>query len=76
MSFATDTWTSPNHRVFIALTVYFEHDGTMVCLLLDILELAISHTGHNLAIAFANVLEDYGISNKVPMRILLQISTS
>ena len=48
----------------------------MVCLLLDILELAISHTGHNLAIAFANVLEDYGISNKVPMRILLQISTS
>jgi hypothetical protein len=65
LSFATDAWTSPNHRAFIALTVHFEHDGTPVCLLLDILELAKSHTGRNLAIAFAKVLEDYGISDKV-----------
>jgi hypothetical protein len=67
LSFATDAWTSPNHRSFIALTVYFEQDGTPVCLLLDIVELAKSHTGRNLAISFANVLEEYGISDKVFM---------
>lgn len=34
-------------------------------MLLDIVEVAKSHTGVNLATAFAKILEDYGISDKV-----------
>ena len=34
-------------------------------LLLDIVEVAKSHTGVNLAAAFAKILKDYGISDKV-----------
>ena len=65
LSFATDAWTSPNHRAFVALTVHFEDKGTQVSLLLDIVELAKSHTGLNLAKAFAKVVKDYGIDHKV-----------
>lgn len=65
MSFGTDAWTSPNHRAFVAITVHFEHAGTPVCLLLDVVEVARTHTGRNLAIAFADVLKDFGIADKV-----------
>ena len=34
-------------------------------MLLDIMELACSHSGLNLAAAFAKILEDFGIDNKV-----------
>jgi len=34
----TDMWTSPNHKVFIAVTVHFEKDGVPVSMLLDIIE--------------------------------------
>jgi hypothetical protein len=34
-------------------------------MLLDIVELARSHSGVNLAAAFSKILEDFGISNKV-----------
>jgi hypothetical protein len=34
-------------------------------MLLDIVELARSHSGFNLAAAFAKILEDFGISDKV-----------
>jgi hypothetical protein len=33
--------------------------------LLDIVEVAASHSGETLAAAFAKILEDYGISDKV-----------
>lgn len=36
-----------------------------ICLLLDVVEVACTHTGINLAKAFAEVLEDYGIADKV-----------
>ncbi|KAI0752330.1 hypothetical protein C8Q80DRAFT_1078259, partial [Daedaleopsis nitida] len=52
LSFATDAWTSPNHRAFMALTVHFEHNGEPIILLLDIVELAKSHSGVHLAEAF------------------------
>jgi hypothetical protein len=60
LSFATDAWTSPNSQAFIALTVHYEVQGTPTCLLLDDIELAKSHSGHNLAVAFAQVLENLG----------------
>ena len=34
-------------------------------MLLDVVEVAKSHTGVNLAAAFAKILEDYNISDKV-----------
>jgi hypothetical protein len=64
LSFATDAWTSPNQRPFVAVTVHMERDGEPVSLLLDIVEVAASHSGANLATAFANILGDFGISDK------------
>jgi hypothetical protein len=65
LSFATDAWTSPNHKALVAITVHLEHEGIPICLLLDIVEVARSHTGVNLAIAFAEVLNNFGIADKV-----------
>jgi hypothetical protein len=65
LSFATDAWTSPNHKAYIAVTVHFENEGVPVSMLLDIVELACSHSGINLAAVFAKMLEDFGISDKV-----------
>jgi hypothetical protein len=65
LNFATDAWTSPNHKSFVAVTVHLENKGQPLCLLLDVVELAVSHTGANLAAAFAKILEDYEISDKV-----------
>lgn len=39
LHFATDAWTSPNHRAFIAWTVHLEYEGEMLAFLLDIVEL-------------------------------------
>ena len=60
-----DAWTLPNNKAYVAITVHFEENGLPFCLLLDIVEMAHSHTGVNLAAAFAEVLEDFGITNKV-----------
>ena len=65
LSFATDAWTSPNHKAFVAITVHLEHDGKPLAMLLDIVEVPKSHSGVNLAIAFAEVLDNFGIKDKV-----------
>jgi hypothetical protein len=49
----------------VAITVHLEHQGEPISMLLDVVEVAKSHTGVNLAAAFAKILEDYGISDKV-----------
>ena len=49
----------------MAITVHFEQNGTPICLLLDVVEVAYAHTGINLAKVFAEVLMDYGIADKV-----------
>jgi hypothetical protein len=38
LHFATDAWTSPNHRAFVAWTVHLQHEGEMLAFLLDIIE--------------------------------------
>ncbi|KAJ7849524.1 hypothetical protein B0H14DRAFT_2229874, partial [Mycena olivaceomarginata] len=38
LSYATDAWTSLNHRAFVAWTVHLQHEGTPLCFLLDIIE--------------------------------------
>jgi hypothetical protein len=65
LNFATDAWTSPNNKAYVAVTVHFEQNGIPICLLLDVVEVACSHTGENLAIAFADILKDYEIGDKV-----------
>jgi hypothetical protein len=65
LSFVTDAWTSPNHKAFVAVTVHFENNGVPICMLLDIVEVAKSHSGANLAVAFAHILDAFGISDKV-----------
>jgi hypothetical protein len=49
----------------MVVTVHFENKGVPVAMLLDIVELVHSHSGLNLAAAFAKILEDFGIDNKV-----------
>jgi hypothetical protein len=65
LNFATDAWTSPNHKAYVAFTVHFEHEGCPIAMLLDLVEVAVSHSGVNLANAFAKVLEEFGIEDKV-----------
>ena len=65
LNFVTDAWTFPNHKAFVVVTVHLEHDGQPISLLLDIIELSVSHSGDNLATVFAKILKDYRISEKV-----------
>ena len=65
MSFATDAWTSPNHKAYVAVTVHFKKDGIPISMLLDIVEVTHSHSGLNLAAAFSKILDDFGIGYKV-----------
>jgi hypothetical protein len=65
LNFATDAWTSPNHKEYVAVAVHFEDKGVPVAMLLDIVEVAGSHSGFNLAAAFTKIPNDFGISNKV-----------
>jgi hypothetical protein len=81
VSFATDAWTSPNHRAFLAWTVQLEHEGQPLVFLLDIVEVPEvcqnvtaqrlvvypqkSHTGVTLANQLNALLVRYGIAHKV-----------
>jgi hypothetical protein len=40
LNFATDAWTSPNHKSFVAVSVHFEHKGKPMCMILDVVEVA------------------------------------
>jgi len=65
LSFATDAWTLPNHKAFVTVTVHFENNGVPLCMILDVVEVAISHSGVNLAAAFTDILAEFGVSDKV-----------
>jgi hypothetical protein len=65
LSFATDCWTSPNHKAFMAITVHFLVGREKKSVILDLVELPCSHTGDNMSTVFAKVLEDFGITHKV-----------
>ena len=64
----------------MAITVHLEHQGELLSMLLDIVEVEKSHTGMNLATAFAKILEEYGISDKVMIsqnsRIILILNST
>jgi hypothetical protein len=65
LHFATDAWTSNNHRAFVAWTVHLQHNGEMLCFLLDVVEVPESHTGKTLAKVFQKMVTDFGIEHKV-----------
>lgn len=65
LHFATDAWTSPNHRAFISWTVHLQHEGKMLAFLLDFVEVAESHTGVVMANAFQDMLERFGLQEKI-----------
>lgn len=65
LHFATDAWTSPNHRAFVAWTVHLEFQGSPLSFLLDIIEVPESHTGATLANAFQDMLMRFGLTEKV-----------
>ncbi|KAF5332362.1 hypothetical protein D9758_016948 [Tetrapyrgos nigripes] len=65
INFATDAWSSPNHRAYIAITVHLEHRGEPLTFLLDFVKVATSHSGENLARVFAEVLAEFGIEEKI-----------
>ena len=65
LSFTSDEWTSTNHRSFMALCDHLEHKGAPLSFLLDLVEVAHSHTGIHLAQAFAGVLNEFRIDGKV-----------
>jgi hypothetical protein len=65
LNFATDTWMLPNHQAFVTVTVYLEQKGIPLCLVLDVVEAAKSHSGYNLAMTFTNILQEFRIANKI-----------
>ncbi len=65
LNFATDVWTPPNHKVFVAFTVHFEHEGSSISMLLNLVEVAKLHSDVNLTEAFTKVLKDFGIKDGV-----------
>ncbi|PIL36561.1 hypothetical protein GSI_00250 [Ganoderma sinense ZZ0214-1] len=65
LHFATDAWTSPNHRAFVAVTVHLEVEGNPLALLLDLVEVPRSHSGVNLAAEFATILKEFDIADKI-----------
>ncbi|KAF8256912.1 hypothetical protein EI94DRAFT_1559416, partial [Lactarius quietus] len=38
LSFATDAWMLPNHKVYVAVTVHLEHEEKALSMLLDVVE--------------------------------------
>ena len=56
---------SPNHKAFITMMVHFGHNGKPMCFLLDLVEVAESHSGVNLAAAFVKIVNNFRISEKV-----------
>jgi len=65
LNFATDVWTSPNHKAYMAITVHFEHEGQPMAMLLDLVKVPRSHSSANLAEDFLDVLRAFGVEDKV-----------
>ncbi len=69
LNFTCDAWTSPNHKALVAFAVHFHYEGTPLSFILDVVEVAESHTGEALAKAFEGVLREFEIEEKVSMNV-------
>lgn len=75
LNFTMDAWTSPNHKALVAFAVHLQHEGEPLSFLLDVVEVASSHTGNALAKAFITVLKEFGIQEKVSLYISVDLVT-
>ncbi|KAH9918531.1 uncharacterized protein BXZ73DRAFT_52866 [Epithele typhae] len=65
LSISTDCWSSPNGNAFMAVIVHFEHDGEPLSMVLDVVEVAKSHTGQTLGETQIRILCEFGIKEMV-----------
>ena len=65
LTFTFDAWTSPNHKAFLTFAVHLHHEGIPLSFILDVIEVAESHTGKTMADVFHAVLNEFGILEKV-----------
>ena len=66
VSLTCDLWTSPNQKAILAATVHWTNSKVELHqLLLDAIELKGSHTGINIASSVYNILEDFGLNEKL-----------
>lgn len=72
----TDAWTSPNNRSFIGVTIQYENEGVIHSYVLDVVELPRRHTGQRLAEYLAQVVENFGLQDKVSVLTILNNSHS
>jgi hypothetical protein len=45
--------------------VHFENNRVPICMILDVVKVAVSHLGVNLAVAFTDIPVEFGVSDKV-----------
>ncbi len=65
MNFASNAWSSPNHKAYITFMVHLEDHGKPMLMLLNIIEVAQLHMGVVLGETFVKVLKAFGIEKKV-----------
>ncbi|KAJ7744954.1 hypothetical protein DFH07DRAFT_749108 [Mycena maculata] len=75
VSLATDAWTSPNHRAFVAVTGHWEENGQKVDCLLDFIEVPkvrISHPLYSSLILLSHTLGIHSPTSslKSPLRMV------
>ena len=57
----------------VAFTVHFEHQGSPMTMVLDVVEVAKSHSGLNLATAFADMIHELKLETKVASAVQSRI---
>ncbi|KAL6298129.1 hypothetical protein BKA93DRAFT_744773, partial [Sparassis latifolia] len=65
LNFATDAWTLPNNKAIMLFMVHLHHKGVPLRMVLNVVEVAESHSSVNLAVTFAKMTEDFNITMKV-----------
>ncbi|KIK35617.1 hypothetical protein CY34DRAFT_95779, partial [Suillus luteus UH-Slu-Lm8-n1] len=50
LNFATDAWTLPNHCAYVAVSVHLEHEGQLLSMILDIVEVSKVKVNRNIDI--------------------------
>ena len=65
-SFTTDLWTSPANEAFMAITAHWiDNNWNLLHITLDFSAMEGSHTGPNICKKFVEVLDAWGLTNKV-----------
>ncbi|RPD59519.1 hypothetical protein L227DRAFT_503634 [Lentinus tigrinus ALCF2SS1-6] len=65
LSFTCNAWTSPYHKALVAFGVHLHHHREPLSFILNVVEIAESHTGEALVKAFEETLTEFEIEDKV-----------